>query len=477
MKIYNTLTRKKEEFTPLDDNTVRMYVCGPTVYNYIHIGNARSAVAFDTIRRYLEFKGYNVIYVSNYTDVDDKMIKRANEMGISVAEVAKKFIAEYERDADLLNLKRPTYIPRATEVIPEIIDMIKRIKKAGYAYVTEDGVYFDVRKKKDYGKLSKIDRESLKAGARVEKDEKKKNPEDFALWKFKKPGEPYWDSPWGEGRPGWHAECSVMSYKYLGPVFDIHGGGQDLIFPHHENEIAQSEIAYGVDQHVRFWLHNGFVTMDKVKMSKSLGNIVRARQVLTEFDPEAVRLFLSSTHYRQPIDFTEEQIRQWETNLERIYETIKVIDERIEYLLNNEPQSENEHDKILIEELEKMKKEFIEAMDDDFNSPKAFAVLFPMTKTVRKQAPEANSSWILHTVKYELMRHFEVFGLGFRRITTTKKVSKGDKTTELVEKILELREQARKSKDYKTADAIRDMLKDVGITVSDTPDGPKWDFS
>ncbi|MHA1137895.1 MAG: cysteine--tRNA ligase, partial [Candidatus Thorarchaeota archaeon] len=329
LKVNNTLTRKKEEFVPLDGNKVRMYVCGPTVYDYPHIGNARSFSVFDTIRRYLEYLGYRVQYIANFTDVDDKMIKRANEEGTTIGELAGKFIAEYHVIAKQLNLKPATANPRATEHIDDIIEMVELIIKNGNGYVVDGDVYFDVSEWKNYGALSKIPLDDLSAGARVEVGDKKQDPRDFVLWKAEKPGEPSWDSPWGKGRPGWHAECSVMGRRFLGLPFDIHGGGQDLIFPHHENEIAQSSAAYGIDTPVKYWLHNGFLTLDSEKMSKSEQNFSTAREVLDNYDHQAVRLYLVSGQYGQPLDYNDDALKQAFQSLERIKNAADVIRGRI----------------------------------------------------------------------------------------------------------------------------------------------------
>ncbi|HLC65855.1 MAG TPA: cysteine--tRNA ligase [Candidatus Nanoarchaeia archaeon] len=443
MKVYNTLTRKKEAFKPINPGRVGWYNCGPTVYNYIHIGNARNVVCFDIIRRYFEYRGYEVKFAQNYTDIDDKMINRAKELGISVSELAQRFIRQYELDAKKLNVKQPTISPKATEHIKQIIMQIKKIQENGYAYETEDGVYFDVSKLKGYGKLSRQNLEELKEGVRHELSEKKKDALDFALWKKEKPGEPSWDSPWSKGRPGWHIECSAMNTTYLGDEFDIHSGGKDLIFPHHENEIAQASASG--KKYVRYWLHNAFLNINKEKMSKSLGNFMTADEALKRFDPRAIRYFFLETHYRSEIDFSEENIINAKHSLERIDN----------FMFANKDAGPNPRVKKIAE---KYKKEFTKAMDDDFETPKAIAAVFEMIKGVNKIGTGREA--------YDFLVEIDsVLGI--------LKKEEG-KINEDIESLIQKREDARKKKDFKTADKIRDELKSKGIILEDTDKGVRW---
>jgi len=443
IKVYNTLTRKKEAFKPINPGRVGWYNCGPTVYNYIHIGNARNVVCFDIIRRYFEYRGYEVKFAQNYTDIDDKMINRAKELGISVSELAQRFIRQYELDAKKLNVKQPTISPKATEHIKQIIMQIKKIQENGYAYETEDGVYFDVSKLKGYGKLSRQNLEELKEGVRHELSEKKKDALDFALWKKEKPGEPSWDSPWSKGRPGWHIECSAMNTTYLGDEFDIHSGGKDLIFPHHENEIAQASASG--KKYVRYWLHNAFLNINKEKMSKSLGNFMTADEALKRFDPRAIRYFFLETHYRSEIDFSEENIINAKHSLERIDN----------FMFANKDAGPNPRVKKIAE---KYKKEFTKAMDDDFETPKAIAAVFEMIKGVNKIGTGREA--------YDFLVEIDsVLGI--------LKKEEG-KINEDIESLIQKREDARKKKDFKTADKIRDELKSKGIILEDTDKGVRW---
>ncbi len=378
MKLYNTLTKTKEEFVPLHPGEVRMYSCGPTVYNYFHIGNARPFIIFDVFRRYMEYKGYKVTFVQNFTDIDDKMIQRAKEEGITVKELAEKFIEEYFKDADALGIRRADYHPRATEHIDDIIEFIQKLMDKGLAYQAGNDVYFDTSAYEDYGKLSGQSLEDLEMGARIDINEAKKNPMDFVLWKGQKPGEPAWDSPWGPGRPGWHIECSVMSTKYLGETIDIHSGGQDLIFPHHENEIAQSEGLTG-KPFARYWLHNGYINVDNRKMSKSLGNFFTVRDIIKEFDPEVVRLFMLSSHYRNPINFSRELLEQEQSALERLYNA----KHNLEYLLESAPdRPADEEEKQFLDKLPRFVKDFEEAMEDDINTADAVGVIFDLVREI-----------------------------------------------------------------------------------------------
>ncbi|ADY73960.1 cysteinyl-tRNA synthetase [Desulfurobacterium thermolithotrophum DSM 11699] len=464
IRVFNTLTEKKEEFKPLNDKTVKMYVCGPTVYDHAHIGHARSAIVFDVIRRWFEYRGYRVIYVRNYTDVDDKIIKRSKEEGIPWYEVAKKYIESYEEDMKALNIKEPTYKPKVTEHIEEIIEMIKGLIAKGYAYESEGDVYFSVEKFSEYGKLSKRKTEELIAGARIEPGEKKKNPLDFALWKKSKEGEPGWESPWGIGRPGWHIECSAMAMKYLGRTMDIHGGGLDLIFPHHENEIAQSE-AYTGKSFVRYWLHNGFVMVNKEKMSKSLGNFFTIKDILKEFSSDVLRLFLLSTHYRSPIDFSFERLKDAERSFGRLLNFIE-SKEIIEKLPTFEKNSE-------IFDVENYKLQFESAMDDDFNTARALGVIFELVKEanlIKDKAIKENK--ISNKEKETILKAIGIVEsylklLGFK---LEKKKQEGIED-ELIKLLIDVRSELRKRKAFDLADKIRDGLKDLGIILEDLPSG------
>ncbi len=473
IELYNTRTRKKEELRPLNDRKVGMYVCGPTVYDYPHIGNARSFVVFDMIRRYLEYRGFNVYYVTNFTDIDDKMIDRANQQGIEVSELAEKFITEYRQIADELNLKPANINPRATEHIQQMIEMIEKIIEHNKAYVIDGDVYFDVSEFQAYGQLSGVQLDELAAGARVGVDEKKQDPRDFALWKAEKPGEPSWDSPWGRGRPGWHMECSVMGKHYLGVPFDIHGGGQDLIFPHHENEIAQTSAAYDVDVPVKYWLHNGFLTINTEKMSKSEGNFFTAREVLDNFDNQAVRLFLMSGHYRQPLDYNTQALQQAEQSMGRFRNAADTIRGRIS-ILERKGLGHGDSDDILRTAIEVVRQNFEREMDDDFNSPGAFAALYSFVREINTHSSEAESPAVLRESLATLTELLAVLGLDIERTTDTQSDASQKMLKEAVELLLELRERAREEKDYATADMIRERLGGAGISISDTKDGPTW---
>lgn len=468
MKLYNTLTRKKEEFVPLDEKEVKMYSCGPTVYNYFHIGNARPFIIFDTLRRYLEYRGYNVKFVQNFTDIDDKMIKRANEEGITVKELADRFIKEYFVDAEGLGIKKATVHPKATENIDAIIELISTLIDKGFAYVVDGDVYFDTRKFKEYGKLSHQKLDDLEAGARIDVDERKRDPLDFALWKAQKPGEPAWDSPWGKGRPGWHIECSAMANRYLGETIDIHSGGQDLIFPHHENEIAQSEAANG-KPFARYWLHNGFINVNNEKMSKSAGNFFTVREIAKEFDYEVIRFFMLSAHYRSPINFSRELLIQAQNGLERIYNCVG----NLKYLAGNtavESAADDEtkqKEAVIKERMLGYKQKFIDAMDDDLNTADAIAAVFEMVKDINSSIrPEANISKETINFCHDLL--MELGGV----LGILRKV-KNDTIDPEIQKLIDIRQQARKEKNWKLADEIRDKLKGMGIILEDTPQGVK----
>jgi cysteinyl-tRNA synthetase len=478
LKLYNTLSRSKEEFIPLDERNVKMYVCGPTVYDFPHIGNARSFAAFDTIRRYLEYKGYRVFYVTNFTDIDDKMINRANEEKIQVSELAAKFIAEYLVIAGQLNLKPASAYPRATEHIDDIVEMVELIIKNGMGYEVEGDVYFDVSEWKSYGVLSKIATEDLSAGSRVDVDDKKQDPRDFALWKAEKPGEPSWNSPWGKGRPGWHAECSVMGKSYLGLPFDIHGGGQDLKFPHHENEIAQSSAAYDVETPVKYWMHNGFLTIDSDKMSKSEGNFSTAREVLDNYDHQAVRLYLVSGHYRQPMDYNAAALKQAIQSVERIKNAVDTVRGRI-LILERSGGRTSDADAKMKEAIVKLREDFEKEMDDDFNTPGALAEIFTFVKSINTLTPDVGGAAVLRETLAALSEVTGILGIDLMKTSGdgADSAESLERIRGMVELLLELRENARIAKDWAASDLIRDRLTELGISVADTKDGPTWKMS
>ena len=460
MKLYNTLTRKKEEFIPIEDNKVRMYSCGPTVYNYFHIGNARPFIMFDLLRNYLIYRGYEVTFVQNFTDVDDKIIKRANEEGISPFEVADKYIAEYFRDADGLGIRRADVHPRVTENIPQIIEFIEELIEKGYAYESEGDVYFDTQKFKDYGKLSRQNLAELNLGSRIEVNEDKRHPMDFALWKSKKEGEIGWESPWSEGRPGWHIECSVMSRRYLGDTIDIHSGGQDLIFPHHENEIAQSEARSG-KPFSNFWVHNGYINIDNQKMSKSLNNFFTVREISDEMDLEIVRFFMLSAHYRGPVNYSKELLDQAKAGMTRLYNSKN----RMEFLLSMAESGIREEEKANLEKLPEFKKAFIDAMDDDLNTADAITAIFELVSFVNTTAKDESSKEYVE----ECLAIFSEL-TGVLNIIQKKDEVDEEKINELIEK----RTAAKKNKDFAESDRIRDELKAMGIELLDTRQGTTW---
>lgn len=462
MKLYNTMTRSKEEFKPLEEGKVKMYVCGPTVYNYIHVGNARPFIIFDTLRRYLEYRGYDVTYVQNFTDVDDKIIKRGHEENIAPEEVAKKYIEEYFVDADGLGIKRATVHPQVTENIDEIIEFVKELEEKGYAYAVNGDVYFDTQKFNGYGKLSGIKQEELEAGSRIEVNDQKRHPMDFVLWKAKKEGEPGWMSPWGEGRPGWHIECSVMSRRYLGDTIDIHAGGQDLKFPHHENEIAQSEARSG-KAFSNYWMHNEYININNEKMSKSKGNFFTVRDISKLYDLEIVRFFMLSTHYRNPINFSDEILNQSKAGLERLYNA----KERLEFIISKlDDNDENAEESKLEEELHLFRQRFIEAMDDDLNTADAVSIIFELAKFMNSNVDENSTKEFANKVLDEFNELTDVLNV------VNKKQE--DILDEEIEKLIEARTEAKKNRDFKLADEIRDELLEKGIVIEDTRQGVKW---
>ena len=460
MIIYNTMTRKKEEFVPADKNEAKIYACGPTVYNYIHIGNARPLCVFDVLRRYLEYRGMNVKFVQNFTDVDDKIIKRANEEGLSFSEVSEKYINEFWTDAHGLNVRDASVHPKATENIDEIIEIIKSLVDKGYAYDVDGDVYFRTLKFGDYGKLSHQPIEDLQSGARIAIGEKKEDPLDFALWKAAKEGEPYWDSPWGKGRPGWHIECSAMNRRYLGKTIDIHCGGQDLIFPHHENEIAQSECANGCT-FARYWMHNGYINVDNVKMSKSLGNFKTVREIADKYGYEVIRYFLISSHYRSPINYSLEIIEQCRSALDRLYTCRESLDFAIKNAIDIED------DNKLIALINSRREQFIKAMDDDLNTADGIAAVFELVKDINTKILDKNvSKNVCETAAKVFDELCGVLGILYNR--------KSNDLDAEIEELIEKRQQARAAKDWATADKIRDDLKARGIILKDTPQGVTW---
>lgn len=467
MKLFNTLTRQKEDFVPLEEGKVKMYICGPTVYNYIHMGNARPMCVFDVLRRYFEYRGYQVTFVQNFTDIDDKLIRRANEESSTVPEIAEKYIKEYKTDAAGLNVREATVHPRATENIPGILSMIETLVEKGFAYESNGDVYFRTRKDTGYGKLSHMPIEELESGARVDVGEQKEDPLDFALWKAAKPGEPFWDSPWGKGRPGWHIECSAMNKCILGDTIDIHCGGQDLIFPHHENEIAQSECANG-KPFAHYWLHNGFLTIDKVKMSKSLGNFFTTREVAEKFGYESIRFLMIAAHYRSPINYSVESIEQSKASLERLY----TCRDNLDYAYSQAGDTPLPQEEEAAKSFAAREQQFIDAMDDDMNTADAIAALFDLVRDLNTLTSGVNSGTAIPSKKIlkqgmELFdRLTQVLGLVYNR--------KNDDMDAQVEELIQARQEARKAKDFAKADAIRDQLKEMGIILEDTKQGIKW---
>ncbi len=464
MKVYNTLTRQKEELKPIKEGEYRIYACGPTVYNYIHIGNARPICVFDVLRRYLESKGNNVIFVQNFTDIDDKIINRANDEGVSFKEISEKYITEYKTDASGLNVREATIHPKATENIDEIISIIETLVEKGFAYEAEGDVYFSPLKFNEYGKLSHQPLDDLMSGARINVGEKKKESMDFALWKASKPGEPYWESPWGNGRPGWHIECSAMSRRYLGKTIDIHCGGQDLVFPHHENEIAQSECCNGVP-FANYWMHNGFITVDNEKMSKSKGNFFTVRDVAKQFGYEPIRLLMISCHYRSPINYSYDSLMQCKTSLARLH----TCRDSLDFALKNAAATDTASEE-LVKEFNIFKQRFSDALDDDLNTADAIGILFDLVRYINKTVliPDALSADINAAIEI-----FDSF-TGILGIVYDEKTEEDSDDAAEIEALIEERTAARKEKNWAKADEIRNKLTEMGIVLEDTPQGVKW---
>ncbi|MBU3192601.1 cysteine--tRNA ligase [Clostridium algidicarnis] len=462
MKLYNTLNKRKEEFVPLTEGEIKMYVCGPTVYNLFHIGNARTFIVFDALRRYLEYSGYKVSYVQNFTDIDDKMIKKANEEKTTVKSLGDKYINEYYKDADALNIERATFNPRATEHIDQIVSFISDLVDKGYAYEADGDVYFSTKKFNGYGKLSGQNIDDLQAGARIEVGDKKQDPMDFALWKNKKEGEPAWESPWGMGRPGWHIECSCMAHNILGETIDIHAGGSDLVFPHHENEIAQSESRSG-KPFANYWVHSAFVNINNQKMSKSLNNFFTTRDILESYDSDVVRFFMLSGHYRTQLNFSMELLDSAKASVERLYNAIGNLESLLEEVKQD---SIKEEEKVYIDHIKEYKEKFMIKMDDDFNTADGISVIFDLIRDLNSNI-DINSSKDMINYALNLIRDLGS-PLGILQKSTKMNLK------EEVEKLIEQREQARKDKDWALSDKIRDKLKDMGIVLEDTPQGVRW---
>ena len=462
MKVFNTMTRQKEEFVPIQPNKVNMYVCGPTVYDFFHIGNARTFLVFDTVRRYFEYKGYEVKYIQNFTDIDDKMINRANREEITVKELGDRFIKEYYQDADGLNIKRASINPRATEYMEQIINFVSDLIEKGYAYEIDGDVYFSTKKFEEYGKLSGQNLEDLQAGARINIDERKQDPMDFAIWKSEKPGEPSWKSPWGQGRPGWHIECSCMAHDLLGETIDIHAGGADLVFPHHENEIAQSEARSG-KTFANYWMHSAYLNIDNKKMSKSLNNFFTTREILKNYDAEVIRLFMLSAHYRTPLNFSRDLLESAKSSLERLYNAIGNL-ERLQEEVSAVEITDAE--KVYLQQLDSYKEKYIEKMDDDFNTADAISVIFDLIRDINTNiGTESSKDLIAYALK--LIRDLGT-PLGLLEKSTICDLD------DEIEKLVELRQQARKEKNWALSDKIRDDLKEQGIVLEDTPQGVRW---
>lgn len=467
IRLYNTLTKQKEELVPVEPGKIKMYVCGPTVYNYIHIGNARPYIVFDTVRRYLEYRGYEVSYIQNFTDVDDKIIEKANKENKTTNEIVEHYIEETLKDADGLNVKRATNHPRVTEEMPAIIEMIQTLVDKNYAYNVNGTVYYDTSKREGYGKLSKKIIEELELGARIEIDSEKKNPMDFILWKPKKEGEPAWESPWGEGRPGWHIECSAMCKKYLGETIDIHAGGEDLVFPHHENEIAQSESAND-KPFAKYWIHNSFLNIDNRKMSKSAGNFFTLREVAEKFGYDVVRFFMLSAHYRSPVNFSEELMESAKSSLERIQNCKTNLEF---YKENNKINSISEEEKVLLVSLPEFEKKFHLAMEDDFNTADAISSIFELVKWINTHINENSSIEFIQKLYTELIKLSDIMGIIYKAPAKDVDNLLSD---EEIETLIEERNIAKKERDFAKADSIRDNLISQGIIIEDTRQGVRW---
>ncbi len=465
IRIYNTLSKKKEDFIPLEEGKVRMYVCGPTVYNFIHIGNARPMIVFDTVRRYMEHKGYEVNFVSNFTDVDDKIIKKANEEGVSAEKISGRYIEECKKDMEGMNIRPATTHPLATQEIDGMIDMISSLMEKGYAYAVNGTVYFRTRRFEEYGKLSHKNLDDLQAGSRsllISGEDEKEDPLDFVLWKPKKEGEPYWVSPWGDGRPGWHIECSVLSRKYLGEQIDIHGGGEDLVFPHHENEIAQSEACSGME-FARYWMHNAFLNIDNRKMSKSLGNFFTVREISEKYDLQILRFFMLNAHYRSPLNFSAELMEASKNALERIRTAV----DNLKYITEHASACElTEEEAKFIKETDKFEADFDRSMDDDFNTADAIAAVFDLVKFANTHAAEGSSRAFAQALSDKIQSLCDILG-----IITEKKEELLDAD---IEELIEERQAARKAKNFARADEIRNLLLEKGIILEDTREGVKW---
>jgi cysteinyl-tRNA synthetase len=462
MKIYNTLTKKKEEFIPLEEGKVRMYVCGPTVYNYIHIGNARPMIVFDSLRRYLEYKGYEVNFVSNFTDVDDKIIKKAIEEGVSANEISERYIKEFQTDAQGLNVLPATYNPKATEEIDGMVEMISTLIEKGHAYEKNGTVYFRTRSFQEYGKLSKKNIDDLEAGSRIAVSEEKEDPMDFVLWKPKKEGEPYWTSPWSDGRPGWHIECSVMSKKYLGEQIDIHAGGEDLVFPHHENEIAQSEACNG-KQFAKYWMHNAFLNIDNKKMSKSLGNFFTVREISEKYPLQVIRFLMLSAHYRSPLNFNVDLVESSKNGLDRILTATY----NLEHLLEAAGSKEISDDELqIIKEIDEINEKFDAAMEDDLNTADAISAIFEMVKVANSKVTSDNSKELIKNILDRILKLSNILGI--------KAEKEEGLLDEEIEQLIQDRQNARKNKDFAKSDEIRNLLLEKGIILEDTREGVRW---
>ncbi len=462
MKIYNTLTKKKEEFVPIEEGKVRMYVCGPTVYNYIHIGNARPIIVFDTVRRYFEYKGYEVNFVSNFTDVDDKIIKKANEEGVSAQEISERYIREFQKDTEGLNVKPATHNPKATEEISGMIDMISKLIEKGHAYEKNGTVYFKTRSFQEYGKLSKKNIDDLEAGSRIAVSDEKEDPMDFVLWKPKKEGEPSWPSPWSDGRPGWHIECSVMSNKYLGEQIDIHAGGEDLIFPHHENEIAQSECCND-KEFAKYWMHNGFLNIDNKKMSKSDGNFFTVREISEQYPLEILRFFMLNAHYRSPINFSRDLMEAAKNSLERITTATYNLEHLLEAANDKEM---TEEEQAIMTEIQELTGKYEAAMDDDFNTADAIAAIFEIVKVANSKISSDNSKELIEKVLERIVKLCDILGI--------KAEKEEELLDETIDQLIQERQDSRKNKNFARADEIRNLLLEKGIVLEDTREGVRW---